>query len=450
MSEKKFPLTGAQLEELVARYPTPFYLYDAIGIRQNARRIIKAFSVFPSFKEYFAVKALPNPFILKKLADEGFGMDCSSRTELLLADMAEVQGEDIMFSSNETPAGEYKLARDLGVIINLDDFTHIEFLAKTAGIPELISCRYNPGPLKEGNAIIGKPEEAKYGFTREQLIAGYSLLREKGARRFGLHTMVASNELNAAYHIETGRMLFELAVEIKEKTGIALEFVNLGGGVGIPYKPEQEALDYEYLAGELKKAYDEILLPAGLGGLGIRTEWGRTITGPYGWLVTRAIHTKSIYREYIGLDACMADLMRPALYGAYHHITVMGKEHAPATETYDVVGSLCENNDKFAIQRKLPKIVPGDFVIIHDAGAHGRAMGFNYNGKLRCGELLRRLDGSIIMIRRPETADDYFATLDRNALREFIRAEGFNTQEPAFRRGSLGAVKMGLNPEEKL
>ncbi|MDR1586096.1 MAG: diaminopimelate decarboxylase [Treponema sp.] len=422
MNEKKFPLTKAQLEKLVERYPTPFYVYDEQGIRKNARRMQSAFSIFPSYREHFAVKALPNPFILKILADEGFGADCSSYPELLLAEMSGMKREEIMFTSNETPAGEYVKAGELGAVINLDDFTHIEYLEKTAGLPELISCRYNPGPLKEGNAIIGKPEEAKYGFTGEQLIEGYRILKKKGVKRFGLHTMVASNELSLDYHLETGRLLFELAVEIKNKAGVGLEFVNLGGGLGIPYRPEEEAVSWESLAAGLKKLYDEILPPAGLDGMAIHTEYGRPVTGPYGWLVARAIHKKEIYRNYIGLDASMADLMRPALYGAYHHITVPGKEKAPLTETYDVVGSLCENNDKFAVQRKLPKIdvgEKGDFVVIHDAGAHGRAMGFNYNGKLRCGELLLRPDGSLAQIRRAETVDDYLGTLDVWALREF-------------------------------
>jgi len=428
MSIKTFPLSKVQLEELTRRYNTPFYIYNEDAIRKNARRLIAAFSVFPRYKEHFAVKAMPNPYMLKILAEEGLGADCSSLPELLLADMAGMKGEELMFTSNETPAGEYVKARELGAIINLDDFSHIAFLEKSlkgaGGLPELVSCRYNPGPLKEGNVIIGKPEESKYGFTREHILEGYSLLKAKGVKRFGLHTMVASNELSLDYHLETGRLLFEFAVEIKAKCGVALELVNLGGGLGIPYKPEEEAVSWEALAAGLKKLYDEIIVKAGLGGLAIHTEYGRPITGPYGWLVSRAVHKKEIYRNYIGLDTCMADLMRPALYGAYHHITVLGKENAPHNKTYDIVGSLCENNDKFAFQRKLPEIAvaaegAGDFVIIHDAGAHGRAMGFNYNGKLRCGELLLRPDGSIKQIRRAETVEDYFATLDLIELKEF-------------------------------
>ena len=437
MAEKRFPLTRPDLEALSRRFPTPFYVYDEAAIRENARAVRRAFSVFPSYREHYAVKALPNPFILKILADEGFGADCASLPELILADMAGMKGEDLMLSSNETPAREYRLARDLGAVINLDDFTHIDYLEKTAGIPELISCRYNPGPLKGGNAIIGTPGEAKYGFTREQILAAFPLLRDKGAKRFALHTMVASNELNLDYHVETARILFDLAAELRAKAGIRLEFVNLGGGLGIPYRPEQEAPDYALLARGIKKAYDEIILPAGLDPLGIHTEWARAITGPYGWLVSRAIHKKEIYRSYIGLDSCMADLMRPALYGAYHHITIPGKEDAPLTETYDVVGSLCENNDKFAVQRKLPKIdtgEQGDFVVIHDAGAHGRAMGFNYNGKLRCGELLLRPDGSVLPIRRGETVEDLFATLDRVALEEF-KGENPRGRENLFDTG---------------
>jgi diaminopimelate decarboxylase len=428
MGTKTFPLSKAQLKKLAVQYNTPFYLYDEDAIRKNARRLIAAFSVFPGYKEHFAVKAMPNPYMLKILAEEGIGADCSSLPELLLADMAGMKGEELMFTSNETPAEEYVKARELGAIINLDDFTHIAFLKKSlegaGGLPALVSCRYNPGPLKEGNFIIGKPEEAKYGFTREHILEGYRLLKAEGVKRFGLHTMVASNELSLDYHLETGRILFELAVEIKAKCEIALEFVNLGGGLGIPYKPEEEAVSWEALASELKKLYDEIIVKADLGGLAIRTEYGRPITGPYGWLVSRAVHKKEIYRNYIGLDTCMADLMRPALYGAYHHISIPGKENAPHDIIYDIVGSLCENNDKFATQRRLPEIAvaaegDGDFVVIHDTGAHGRSMGFNYNGKLRCGELLLRPDGSIKQIRRAETVEDYFATLDLNTLKEF-------------------------------
>ena len=435
MNQKYFPFDRAALEKLAEEYPTPFYIYDEKAIIENVRRIKAAFSIFPDYKNHFAVKALPNPYILKILAAEGFGADCASFPELFLAELAGMKGEEIMFSSNETPAKEYEEARKLGAVINLDDFSHIEFLEKTVGLPELVSMRYNPGPLKEGNAIIGKPEEAKYGFTREQIIRGFSLLKGKGVKRFSLHAMVASSELSIPYHVETARMLFELAVEINEKTGVCLESVNLGGGVGIPYKPEQTAVDYETLAAGIQMAYNEIILSAGLDPLGIHTEWGRVVTGPYGWLVARAIHKKEIYRKYIGLDACMADMMRPGLYNAYHHITIPGKEDAPLTESYDIVGSLCENNDKFAIQRKLPKIETtaesaaaggsygGDFVVIHDAGAHGRAMGFNYNGKLRCGELLLRKDGSVTQIRRPETVNDYFATLNLSEVEYFKTGE---------------------------
>ncbi|MDR1507883.1 MAG: diaminopimelate decarboxylase [Treponema sp.] len=423
MAEKTVPLDKDALEKLAERYPTPFYLYDERAIRENARRVQKAFSRFPGYKEHFAVKALPNPYILKILAEEGFGADCSSLPELLLSDMAGIKGGELMFTSNETPSAEYRKAKELGAVINLDDISHIGFLENAAGIPELVSCRYNPGPLKEGNAIIGSPEEAKYGFTRDQLFEGYAMLREKGARRFGLHTMVASNELSPAYHIQTARILFELALEILDKTSVRLEFINLGGGLGIPYRPEQREVSWENLAEGIKQVYDELIAGTPLYPLSIHTEYGRPITGPYGWLVARAVHHKNIYRTYIGLDACMADLMRPALYNAYHHITVSGRENEMASETYDVVGSLCENNDKFAVQRKLPKITTGektgDLVIIHDAGAHGRAMGFNYNGKLRCGELLLRTDGSVVRIRRAETADDYFATLDLRGLENF-------------------------------
>lgn len=419
MNKKTFPLDAAALRQLAERFPTPFYLYDEAAIRANAKLIREAFAIFPDFHEHYAVKALPNPFVLKILADEGFGADCASIPELILAAKVGMKGEEVMLTSNETSGEEFATARRQGAVINLDDISHIDFVEKTAGLPELVSCRYNPGPLKDGNVIIGKPEEAKYGFTRQQIIDGLVRLRDKGVRRFGLHTMVASNELNADYHIETARILFELAVEVKEKTGIRVEFVNLGGGAGIPYRPEQTPLDYKQLAGGIRAAYDAIVVPAGLDPLGLHLEWGRIITGPYGWLVTTAVRGKSTYREYVGVDASMADLMRPGMYGAYHHMTVAGKEDAPATETYDVVGSLCENNDKFAVQRQLPVIDIGDLVIIHDAGAHGRAMGFNYNGKLRCGELLLRPDGTVTRIRRTETIDDYFITLDFAALESF-------------------------------
>lgn len=423
MAKKTFPLDRDALESLAERFGTPFYLYDETAIRENARRVCRAFSIFPAYREHFAVKALPNPYLLKILAAEGFGADCSSMPELLLADMAGMKGEELMLTSNETPSAEYRKARELDAIINLDDISHIEFLEKSAGIPKLVSCRYNPGPLKEGNAIIGKPEEAKYGLTREQIFEAYAALKEKGAQRFGLHTMVASNELSLPYHVETARLLFELALEIHEKTGVRVEFVNLGGGLGIPYRPEQEEVSWEELARGIKTVYDALIAGSPLDPLGIRTEYGRPITGPYGWLVARAVHRKNIYRNYIGLDASMADLMRPALYGAYHHITIAGKENETPEEIYDVVGSLCENNDKFAVQRPLPAIrtgeQDGDLVIIHDAGAHGRAMGFNYNGKLRCKELLLRGDGSVVQIRRAETIDDYFATLDLKQLKDF-------------------------------
>lgn len=419
-TDKPFPLNAAQLRQLAERFPTPFYLYDEAAMRANARRIMAAFRpLFADFHEHYAVKALPNPFILKILADEGLGADCASIPELMLAEKAGMRGEEVMLTSNETPAREFIAAKRQGAVINLDDITHIDYLEAAGGLPELVSCRYNPGPLKDGNAIIGKPEEAKYGFTREQILAGFARLQAKGVRRFGLHTMVASNELNVDYHVETARILFELAVEIKAKTGIRMEFVNLGGGAGIPYRPGQKPIDYQALARGIRAAYDAIIVPAGLDPLGIHLEWGRIITGPYGWLVTKVVHTKSIYREYIGVDASMADLMRPGMYGAYHHVSVIGKEDAPATETYDVVGSLCENNDKFAVARQLPRIAVGDLIAIHDAGAHGRAMGFNYNGKLRCGELLLRPDGAVLPIRRSETIDDYFTTLDFAALERF-------------------------------
>ncbi len=412
MTDRALPFTREQIERIVKDYPTPFHIYDEKGMRANARRLVKAFSWAPGFKEYYAVKACPNPYIMKALKEEGFGSDCSSLAELVLSERTGITGENIFFSSNDTPAAEYVKARELGAVINLDDITHIPFLEKEAGLPEVISFRYNPGPLRGGNHIIGHPEDAKYGFTRPQLFEGYRILKEKGVKRFGLHTMVASNELDPDYFVDTADMLFSLVAEIHLEVGIRFEFVNLGGGFGIPYRPEQKAIDLEYVSDKIRERYEQIIVPAGLHPLKIFMESGRMITGPYGYLVARAIHRKNIYKNYIGLDACMANLMRPALYGAYHHITVIGKEDRPSDHTYDVTGSLCENNDKFAIDRRLPEIEIGDIIVIHDAGAHGFAMGFNYNGKLRSAELMLKEDGSVEMIRRAETLDDYLGTLD--------------------------------------
>lgn len=416
-----FPLSKAQLDDLISKFPTPFYLYDEKAIRENMQKFTKAFSIFPVFREHFAVKACPNPYILKILAQEGCGADCSSLPELILSKKSGILGKKVIFTSNETPAEEYKYAYENGNIINLDDFTHIDYLKKTIGkLPDTICFRYNPGNDKQGcNSIIGKPEEAKYGLTREQIIQAYKICKEEGVKHFGLHTMVASNELNPDFFIDTAKLLFELCAEIKEKTGVRIEFVDLGGGLGIPYRPEQKAVDYDYVAKGIKNEYDKILIPANLDPMEIYWECGRPITGPYGWLITTAIHEKHIYREYIAVDSCMADLMRPGMYGAYHEITVSGKENEPKTQVYDVVGSLCENCDKFAVQRSLPKIEMGDHIIIHDAGAHGRAMGFNYNGKLRCGEILMRQDGSFKQIRRRETIDDLFATLNLDGVENF-------------------------------
>jgi diaminopimelate decarboxylase len=416
MIDKSVPFSAAELQAIVRRHPTPFHIYDEKAIRATARLLLRAFAWAPGFREYFAVKACPNPHILKILREEGFGADCSSLPELLLAQRTGITGEHIMFTSNNTPAVEYRQARALGAVINLDDITHIPFLAEHAGFPELLCLRYNPGPLREGNAIIGKPEEAKYGFTRRQLLEGYQLLRDQGVKRFGLHTMVASNELNPQYFVDTARMLYALAVELKEQLGIRLEFVNIGGGIGIPYRLEQKAVDLEAVSRGIREAYDEMIRPKGLHPLCLYMEMGRLITGPHGFLVTRVLHLKDTYRKYVGVDACMANLMRPAMYGAYHHITVMGKQDRPASTPYDVTGSLCENNDKFAIQRALPQVERGDLLVIHDTGAHGYAMGFNYNGKLRSAELLLKPDGSVRQIRRAETVDDYFATLDFAAL----------------------------------
>lgn len=416
-----FPLSKTQLDDLINQFPTPFYLYDEKAIRENMQKFTKAFSIFPVFREHFAVKACPNPYILKILAQEGCGADCSSLSELILSKKSGILKNKVIFTSNETPAEEYKYAYENENIINLDDFTHIDYLKKAIGkLPDTICFRYNPGNDKQGcNSIIGKPEEAKYGLTREQVIQAYKICKDEGVQHFGLHTMVASNELNPDFFIDTAKLLFELCAEIKEKTGVRIEFVDLGGGLGIPYRPEQKAIDYDYVAKGIKNEYDKILVPANLDPMEIYWECGRPITGPYGWLITTAIHEKHIYREYIGVDSCMADLMRPGMYGAYHEITVSGKENEPKTQVYDVVGSLCENCDKFAVQRPLPKIEMGDHLIIHDAGAHSRAMGFNYNGKLRCGEVLMRPDGTFKLIRRRETIDDLFATLDLNGIENF-------------------------------
>lgn len=413
MSAKPLPFDLARIREIAREFPTPFHIYDERGIRENARRLNAAFAWCPGgFREFFAVKATPNPHLLAILAEEGFGTDCSSLAELVLCERVGITGESIMFTSNDTPPAEFLKARALGAIINLDDITHIDCLERAAGLPELLSFRYNPGPLREGNAIIGKPEEAKYGLTRAQLFDAYRIAKQKGVRRFGLHTMVASNELNPEFFVETARMLFELAVELAEKADVRLEFVNLGGGIGIPYRPEQRPVDLERIGQGVQSLYDEMIRPAGLDPLRIAMENGRMVTGPFGWLVTTAIHEKHIYKNYVGVDACMANLMRPGMYGAYHHITVLGKEDAPADTAVDVVGSLCENNDKFAIDRPLPRIEPGDILVIHDTGAHGHSMGFQYNGKLRSAELLLREDGSVKLIRRAETLDDYFATFD--------------------------------------
>lgn len=419
MTQKTLPLTKQEILEIVKKHPTPFHIYDEKAMRQNARNFIKAFSILGGFGQFFAVKANPNPFILKILKEEGMGMDCSSLPELELAERLGIKGERIMFSSNDTPAEEFAKARQLGAIINLDDISHIGFLEKAAGMPEMICFRYNPGAARKGNEIIGKPEEAKYGLTKEQMVEAFKIAREKGAKRFGMHTMVISNELNEDYFIETAKMMFELAAEVHEKTGIKVEFVNLGGGIGIPYRPEQKPVSYEKIALGVKNAYNDIIAKSKLGQIKIFTECGRVIAGPYGYLVTKVRHIKHIYRDYVGTDASMANLMRPGMYGAYHHITVLGKETAAHDHVYDVTGSLCENNDKFAVQRKLPEIVPGDILAIHDAGAHGYAMGFNYNGKLRSAELLLREDGSVKEIRRAETIKDYFATLDFEGVKQF-------------------------------
>ncbi len=418
MSNKRPFVTKEQLESIVRQYPTPFHLYDEKGIRENARKLRRAFAWNPGFKEYFADKATPTPAILKLLGEEGCGVDCSSLTELMLADRCGFRGGEIMFSSNDTPAEEFQLAAQLGATINLDDFTHIDFLAETIGtIPETISCRFNPGGTfsigagREGFQVMDHPGESKFGFTRAQLTEGFRKLKAMGAKRFGLHAFLASNTLSNAYYPTLAGILFETAVELRRETGCDIRFINLSGGVGIPYRPEQPANDILAIGEGVRQKYEEILVPAGMGDVAIFTELGRFMLGPYGCLVTTATHFKHTHKEYVGVDACAANLMRPAMYGAYHHITVMGKEDAPCDHKYDVTGALCENNDKFAVDRMLPEIQRGDLLVIHDTGAHGFSMGYNYNGRLRSAEVLLREDGSTQLIRRAETPDDYFSTI---------------------------------------
>ena len=412
MTEKRVPFSRELIERLTETHPTPFHIYDEEGIRATAREFSDAFSWVEGYRNYYAVKALPNPAVLNILADEGMGFDCSSLAELMLVEHIDAPGYRIFFTSNNTPAEEFAKARRLHGTINLDDYTHIDYLTEHVGMPDRICLRYNPGRLKEGNSIIGVPTESKFGFTRDQIIAGFDRVAEFGATEFGLHTMVASNELDPDYFVETARILFELAVEVLQKVGVRISFVNLGGGIGIPYRPEEDAVDLRRVSRGVRRLYGEILEPAGLVPMQIFTESGRAVTGAHGYLVSRVRHIKKTYKTYVGLDASMANLMRPGMYGAYHHITVLGKEDRPADCVYDLTGSLCENNDKFTIDRRLPELEIGDLIVIHDTGAHGHSMGFNYNGKLRSAELLLRPDGSIELIRRAETLDDLFATLD--------------------------------------
>ena len=404
--------TKEKFQEIAAEYGTPIHIYDERGIRENARRLNRAFSWNPGYREYFAVKATPTPKILKILKEEGCGVDCSSLTELMMSERCGFSGHDIMFSSNETPVADMKKARELGAYINLDDYTHVKFLNDICGIPETICCRFNPGGVfSVANQIMDNPRDAKYGMTRGQMKSAYRDLLALGAKDFGIHAFLVSNATFNEYYPMMARQLFQLAVELHQATGAHIEFVNLSGGIGIPYYPDQTAPNIELIANGVREAYNEILVPAGMGDVKIFTELGRYMLGPYGCLLTRAIHEKHIYKEYIGVDACACNLMRPAMYGAYHHITVLGKEDAPHDHLYDVVGSLCENNDKFAIDRELPEIDTGDLLVIHDTGAHGHAMGYNYNGKLRSAEVLLREDGTTELIRRAETPDDYFATM---------------------------------------
>ena len=413
MNKKPF-VTKEQLDEITAKFPTPYHLYDEKGIRDNAKAVKEAFAWNKGYREYFAVKACPNPTLIQIMKEYGCGCDCSSMTELMLSKAMGCKGADIMFSSNATPAEEYQYAAKLGAIINLDDITHIDFLEKAIGyIPETISCRYNPGGLfKISNDIMDNPGDAKYGMTTEQLFEAFKILKAKGAKKFGIHAFLASNTVTNEYYPMLAKVLFEVAVKLEKETGADIEFINLSGGVGIPYKPDQEPNDIRAIGEGVRKVYEEVLVPAGMGDVALYTEMGRFMTGPYGCLVTKAIHEKHTYKEYIGCDACAVNLMRPAMYGAYHHITVMGKEDQLCDHKYDITGSLCENNDKFAIDRMLPKIDMGDYLVIHDTGAHGYAMGYNYNGKLKSAEILLKEDGSFEMIRRAETPRDYFATLD--------------------------------------
>ena len=412
--EKKTFVTKEQLDEIIKKYPTPFHLYDEKGIRDNVRAVNEAFSWNKGFREYFEVKANPNPFLIDILREYGCGCDCSSYTELMLSEAMGCRGDDIMFSSNDTPAEDYVYAEKLGATINLDDFTHIEFLEKTIGyIPKRISCRYNPGGVFEmGNGIMDNPGDAKYGMTTEQMFEAFRMLKEKGAQEFGIHAFLASNTVTNDYYPVLAKELFELAVKLEKETGADITFINLSGGVGIPYTPDMEANDIRAIGAGVKKVYEEVLVPAGMSDVAIYCEMGRYMMGPYGCLVTKAIHEKHTHKEYVGVDACAVDLMRPAMYGAYHHITVMGKENSPCDHKYDIAGSLCENNDKFAVDRMLPEIEKGDLLVIHDTGAHGYAMGYNYNGKLKSAEILLKEDGSTALIRRAETPKDYFATLD--------------------------------------
>lgn len=414
MSKQSF-VTKELVEEIVKTYPTPFHIYDEKGIRENAKALKEAFAWNEGYKEFFAVKATPNPYLIDILREYGCGCDCSSYTELMLSGAMGIKGEDIMFSSNNTPPEEFMLAAKLGATINLDDISHIAFLEKTLGyLPETLSCRFNPGGyFSLGTDIMDNPGDAKYGFTTEQMFEGFRILKEKGVKRFGIHAFLASNTVTNEYYPTLAKQLFELAVELKEKTGAHITFINLSGGIGIPYRPEQVPNDIKIIGEEVRKVYEEILVPAGMGDVAIYTELGRFMMGPYGQLVTRVIHQKHTHKEYVGVDACAVNLMRPAMYGAYHHITVLGKENEPCSYKYDVTGSLCENNDKFAIDRMLPEVEIGDYIAIHDTGAHGYAMGYNYNGKLKSAELLLKEDGSVQLIRRAETPMDYFATFDQ-------------------------------------